>query len=144
MFTDADIIQALECCKMPVGSGACNICPIKDIRNKAQISDKSCTTIMLENTLDLIERQQAEIEKLKETPKCVYEYDGEVTEYCVQSPCPNFKTVDEIKAEAIKEFAEKLKKYEKFHYDYEANLSIYYVDTDIIDNLVKEMVGDTE
>ena len=58
--------------------------------------------------LDLIKRQKAEIERLKECPKCVYEYDGEVTEYCVQGPCPNFKTVEQIKAEAYKEFAERL------------------------------------
>ena len=42
---------------------------------------------------DLINRQKAEIERLKECPKCVYEYDGEVTEYCIQGPCPNFKPV---------------------------------------------------
>lgn len=59
--------------------------------------------------LDLINHQKAEIERLKECPKCVYEYDGEVTEYCVQGPCPNFKTVEQIKTEAYKEFAERLK-----------------------------------
>lgn len=58
--------------------------------------------------LYLINRQKSEIERLKECPKCVYEYDGEVTEYCVQGPCPNFKTVEQIKAEAYKEFAERL------------------------------------
>lgn len=55
------------------------------------------------------EEAQAEIERLKKCPKCVYEYDGEIMEYCVQSPCSNFKTVEQIKAEAVKEFAEKLK-----------------------------------
>ena len=34
--------------------------------------------------LDLIRRQKAEIERLKECPKCVYEYDGETMEYCVR------------------------------------------------------------
>lgn len=51
-----------------------------------------------------------EIERLKECPKCVYEYDGETMEYCVQGPCSDFKTVEQIKAEAYKEFAERLKK----------------------------------
>lgn len=60
--------------------------------------------------LDLINRQKSENKRLKECPKCVYEYDGEVTEYCVQGPCSNFKTVEQIKAEAYKEFAERLKK----------------------------------
>ena len=50
-----------------------------------------------------------EVMHYKECPKCVYEYDGEVTEYCVQGPCPNFKTVEQIKAEAYKEFAKTVK-----------------------------------
>lgn len=58
--------------------------------------------------LDFVNRQKAEIERLKECPKCVYEYDGEVTEYCVQGPCSNFKTVEQIKTEAYEEFAERL------------------------------------
>jgi hypothetical protein len=66
-MTDAEIIKALECCKMPVGSGACNNCPLKVIRDNLHKEDtKSCTTIMMENALDLIKRQQAEIERLKE------------------------------------------------------------------------------
>ena len=63
---------------------------------------------LVNETIDLINRQTAEIERLKECPKCVYEYRGEMTEYCVQGPCSNFKTVEEIKSEAVKEFAKKL------------------------------------
>ena len=82
--------------------------------------------------------QQAEIERLKECPKCVYEYDGEVIEYCVQGPCPNFKTVEQIKTEAYKEFAERLKE-EWFNDDYDSP----DVDFDeFVDNLLKEMVGE--
>ena len=80
-----------------------------------------------------ITRQQTEIERLKECPKCVYEYDGEVTEYCVQGPCPNSKTVEQIKVEAYKEFAEKLKKELSFG---------HYIQPDQIDNLFKEMEGE--
>jgi hypothetical protein len=50
---------------MPVGSGACNDCPLKDIRNQRHIDDKSCTVILLENALALITRQQAEIKRLQ-------------------------------------------------------------------------------
>ena len=91
--------------------------------------------------LDLINRQKAEIERLKECPKCIYEYDGKTTEYCVQGPCSNFKTVEQIKSEAYKEFAEKLKK----RYDnpvwYLGGSNGFF---DNLDNFVKEMVGDTE
>lgn len=90
--------------------------------------------------LDLINRQKSEIERLKECPKCVYEYDGEITEYCVQGPCSNFKTVEQIKVEAYKEFAEKLK---------DAAMSClmggkYYkiITTRCIDTLLKEMAGE--
>lgn len=66
--------------------------------------------------------------------------DGEITEYCVQGPCSNFKTVEQIKAEAYKEFAEHLKeKWFDNHYDSPD------VDFDeFVDNLLKEMVGEEE
>ena len=90
--------------------------------------------------------QQAEIERLKECPKCVYEYDGEVIEYCVQGPCPNFKpvyvstdlTIKQIKNEAYKEFAERLKKETLSDRGYDI------LQQGTIDNLLKEMVGEEE
>lgn len=86
-----------------------------------------------------IDRQKTEIERLKECPKCVYEYDGEITEYCIQGPCSNFKTVEQIKAEAYKEFADALRK----HYDnpvwYLGGSNGFF---DNLDSLVKEMLGE--
>lgn len=79
----------------------------------------------------LINRQKAEIERLKECPKCVYEYDGEITEYCVQGPCQNFKTVEQIKAEAYQEFA-------KFLID-KSNKGL--LRTSDLPDYVKEMAG---
>lgn len=78
-------------------------------------------------------RLQAEIERLKECPKCVYEYDGEITEYCVQGPCPNFKTVEQIKVEAYKEFAKLLRR---------QSFDRLYVSIDEINNLLKEIAGE--
>lgn len=100
--------------------------------------------------LGLIKRQKAEIERLKECPKCVYEYDGEVTEYCVQGPCPNFKTVEQIKTEAYKEFTMKLQAFCKKIIAQKWNekaapisWSCAYADfIDDIDNLLKVMVGE--
>ena len=85
---------------------------------------------------DLINRQKTEIERLKECPKCIYEYDGNTTEYCIQGPCSNFKTVEQIKSEAYKEFAEKLKEKTLPLPKYDC------VDVEDIDNLVKELVGE--
>ena len=95
--------------------------------------------------LDLINRQKAEIERLKECPKCVYEYDGEITEYCVQGACPNFKTVEQIKAEAYKEFADMVKKNIKEVWNYDnGTCSCVLVLTKDIDKILKEMVGGEE
>lgn len=99
--TDEEIISSLE---VIATTQNCNECKIRNCK----WGTCNCSQITANTALDLINRQRAEIERLKECPKCVYEYDGEVTEYCVQGPCPNFKTVEQIKTEAYKEFAEKL------------------------------------
>ena len=99
---------------------------------------------LIKSAIDLINRQKTEIERLKECPKCFYEYDGEVTEYCIQSPCPNFKpvyvsadlSIKQIKNEAYKEFAERLKN--KWFSYYSPAIDF----DDFIDNLVEEMVGE--
>ena len=95
----------------------------------------------LDEVLDLINRQKAEIEMLKECPKCVYEYRGEMTEYCIQGPCSNFKLIEKIKAEAYKECAERLKE-KSFKTIRNYGLTKDVVEVCDIDNLVKEMVGE--
>ncbi len=136
-LTDEDVVEGLERCISTTTAEACVGCPF----NKQKLCDKDQWTLE-RHALGLINRQKSEIERLKECPKCVYEYDGEVTEYCVQGPCPNFKTVEQIKVEAYKEFAEKLK---------DAAMSClmggkYYkiITTRCIDTLLKEMVGEEE
>lgn len=101
-FTDEELISSLE---VIATTRNCNECKIRNCK----WGTCNCSQITANAALDLINRQKAEIERLKECPKCVYEYDGEVTEYCVQGHCSNFKTVEQIKAEAYKEFAERLK-----------------------------------
>ena len=132
-LTDEEIIQTLECCK----SCCCKQCDEEPDFQKA---------------INLINRQKAEIERLKECPKCVYECVGEITEYCVQGPCPNFKTVEQIKTEAYKEFAMKLQAFckriiaQKWN-EKAAPISWSYAYADFIDdidNLLKEMVGEGE
>ena len=122
-MTDNEIIKALELC-------SADECWCDDFPYENLCTDTDITKF----ALDLINRQKAEIERLKDYPKCVYEYDGDITDYCLKTPCPNYKTVDAIKAEAVKEFAKRLK----------AELSFgKYIQSDQIDNLVKEMVGET-
>lgn len=133
-LTDEEIIKALECCISTTTEEACAGCPF----NKQKLCDKDQWALE-RYALDLINRQKAEIEKMKECPKCVYEYDGEVTEYCVQGPCPNFKTVEQIKTEAYKEFAARLKSYLLLN---EKGSTISVISFENIDNLLKEMVDE--
>ena len=155
-MTDNEIIKVLGCCS---NGEPCSNCPYQ----------KQCDeTNLAEIALDLINRQQAEIEnysrnnrslteavtemqtalkkqsakieRLKECPKCVYEYTGEMTDYCSQSPCPNFKTVDEIKAEAIKELMFNLDEEISTYSSNGKDLNVYTW----LKNYVKEMVGDAE
>lgn len=117
-MNDKDIIKALELCcdKMK-----CNECPYRD---------KNC--LFVRDVLNLINRQQAEIERLKaveeahrehngqlrreierlkkHSGKCIYLSDDETTEYCVEAICPKYKTEEDIRAKAITEFVERLKK----------------------------------
>ena len=95
-MTDNEIIKALE----------------NEVKSTEYVDSDYCDGVdltLIKSAVDLINYQKAEIERLKECPKCIYEYDGKITEYCVQGPCSNFKTVEQIKSEAIKEFAVRLK-----------------------------------
>lgn len=135
-LTDEDVVEGLERCISTTTAEACEGCPF----NKQNLCNKDQWALE-RYSLDLIKRQKSEIERLKECPKCVYEYDGEVIEYCIQGPCPNFKTVEQIKVEAYKEFAEALRK----HYDnpvwYLGGSNGFF---DNLDSLVKEMIGEEE
>ena len=92
-FTDEEIIKALEVC---VNNSSCKECPI----NPNYGNYGYCTNLALSHALNLINRQKVEIEVLKA------ERDNYKTWY--------FQTVTELeeaKAEAVKAFAERLKKY---------------------------------
>ena len=124
-ISDDEIISSLE---VIATTHNCSECKIRN----CNWGDCNCSQITANAALDLINRQKAEIERLKECPKCIYEYDGKTTEYCVQGPCSNFKTVEQIKYEAYKEFAEKLKK--RFYLCAgRCVVNVYH-----IDNLLKE------
>ena len=124
-MTDNEIIKALE----------------SEVKSPEYVDSYYCDGVdltLIKSAIDLINRQKAEIERLKECPKCIYEYDGKTTEYCVQGPCSNFKTVEQIKSEAYKEFAEHLK--ERWSNNYYDSPDIDF--DEFVDNLLKEMVGE--
>lgn len=118
-MTDNEIIKALECCRdndNNLNMEKCfEVCPY----------DGECAGKFMQDVLSLINRQKEEIKRLKNRDLQV-----EVSE----------KLEREIKAEAVKEFAEKLKfvwfdnRYDSPDIDFD-----YFVDI-----LVEALVGDTE
>ena len=126
-MTDSEIIKALECCK-----GADTDCWECELFDCCKVTVQE----IMQNALDLINRQQALIKRLT-SGKCVYLSDDEITEYCVEGPCPNYKTEAEIKAEAYKEFAERLKESA-----FTINQCEEILFKENIDNLLKEMESD--
>ena len=93
--------------------------------DEAQKSYVICTA----DILDLINRQKAEIERLEKEN----DYFADIG-----------KMYSEIKAEAIKEFAERLKKRSSYFHTSGGHTPWNCVKVYDIDDLVKEMVGDTE
>ena len=123
-MTDNEIIEALDG----------NILNAKSVDCKVW----SLEVYKLENALNLINRQKAEIERLeKELMKCKLEKEM------------LHQTVSEIQTNTIKEFAERLKEYELCMFcSFPNNKSLgseqYIVLSDSIDNLVKEMTEEIE
>ena len=61
-LTDNEIIKALECCATNVAFGNCAYCPYKEYWAKGL----TCVCKATKDSLDLINRQKAEIERLSE------------------------------------------------------------------------------
>ena len=122
-MTDNEIIKALECCEAGVQCDA--ECPAADY------VDFICN-LQRRDIISLINRQKAEIESLQQK----YELSEAEREANVKGFTENLETV---RAEAIKEFAERLKS-TMFNEDF---LLCEPCDmANIIDNLVKEMTED--
>ena len=133
-MTDEQIIEALECCS--TGKSCYDVCPFDD-----KFGITSCTKKLSNAALNLINRQKAEIESLKQI---VEQQDKEIL--TLQKRIINWRAdidyrPEDIKSEAIKEFVERLKsEYE----DEKQGRYINWLMDDIIDNLVKEMTEVSE
>ena len=152
-LTDNEIVKALECC------GKLHIENIDSFCNECIFKGKAmCIGYLCDNSIDLInrlqeenerlqksylrnqeifaeqslenERLKAEIERLKEKNECY----AELEQGCYVS---GYK---KIKAEAIKEFAERLKEKSDSRFDYSE--LVFEISEEDIDNLVKEMAGE--
>lgn len=126
-MTDNEIIKALECCGDP--HSVCAECPIKD--------DHGCNEQLANYALDIINRQQAEIEKLESANDEKFSQWYMLTEKTKQHYADLYNEAKDIlKAEAIKEFAKRL----KCGLPQETGV----IRCSDVDSLVKEMVGEKE
>ena len=122
-MTDNEIIKALEC-HADEDIETCSFCPLSNV--------EGCAYKLAEFSLDLINRQKAEIERLEKTVE-------DMTEGCQIA-------IKVSENKAIKEFAERLRKdswdgYIKTRYSMCAARVVGIIQ---IDKLVEEMVGDTD
>ena len=118
-MTDNEIVEVLKLCTTQDGSIPCYDCP------RWNDDEQECEGIDYTATLDLINRQKAEIEKLKGST-------------IVNNIMESQKIKKVAKAEAYKEFAEKLTSIGKRDGAYDL-VSVFE-----IAELLKEMVGEKE
>lgn len=117
-MNDAEIIKALEYCVSH--KGCAEDCP-------CVIAEKPCVVNDPATLFNLIKRQYVEIERLKSS-----ELTEEMCAKCEE-------VINKIRAEAIKEFAEKLKSnYTIFNISSMVSLDMIFCD---INRLLKEMTG---
>lgn len=137
---DNDIIRALECCASSNYPEDCADCFYIGCT-----SEKGCVVEMMSDALDLIKRQQAEIERLKsilikfldEINIFGNKHNIDTTNFSLIPILEEEKNnlVKQIKSEARKEFAERLHK--------ELDFCAYDADEmrGVINNLLAEMDG---
>ncbi len=152
-MTDNEIIKALKCCK----DLKCSECP-----KKGNLFVTDCDVKLCDEVLELIKRQQAEIEELKAKNEKIYKAwsedlqdkikfiheqneqldDLRLEKYgikAINKAVPTTRAVKRyIELKAYKEFAERLKEKSVFLEDGERYIGDAVKAKDI-DNLVKEM-----
>ena len=120
---DKDIIKALELCKTK-GVADCKECCFRIDENEI---NSNCVNELCENALDLINRQKAEIERLKRS------------EEGINKIIDNLCNIQTARAEVITEFAERLKEKK-----WSARTTFGmrdFVEVIVIDQIAKEMKG---
>ena len=139
MKTCKDCVHIDVCFAKQLGTGECaEIC--RDYKNKADFVEvvrckdcgdcpmcgKGCSDKLIEVALDLINRQRTEIERLRNTVKTDFLTVTEKLKFSQSE-------IGDIRAEAIKEFAERAKR------------RLPIISPSVFDNLVKEMTeGENE
>lgn len=128
-MTVQQITKALQCCLDSDTDGLHDCCKCS-IECGIFESEESCTKTLLNSVINLIERQEAEIAQLhgrdEEFLLKNYSFDKYYDHH-----------ITKAKAEAIKEFAERVKM--SFYYEFDELIPSIMADK--IDELAKEMMG---
>lgn len=112
-MNDSEIIKALECCEITYD---CANCPANRDDNKyTYMGSYICKGIQKRDILDLINRQQAEIDRLNIDLKAMRgaanSWKAEVQRICKKEFDNIEIDIEAVKSEAVRKFAEKLKEY---------------------------------
>ena len=140
-YTDEEVIRALGCCNDNISKG-CDDCPFDGVGYEY---DCSCVDKLNEATIDLINRQRAEIESLSQNnistkyPNCVLCSKGVIFTKSLED---YDKLIGDISADAVKEFAERLKQNLDISVCGYSSEEVTYTVELTIDNLVKEFTED--
>lgn len=140
-LTDSEIVKALECCGC--SANVCDDCPI----TTALKDDCKCGEYLATNALDLINRLQAENERVETLNSDLVEIQDirkKVNLALIAENAELTTAYKTAKAEAYKEFAERLKTEYAKGMNWFKKKESYYVDVGDIDNLLKELVGEND
>ncbi len=140
-LTDSEIIKALECCHENSDCGDCMFA-------LHRTHDGTCVDMLHTNALDLINRLQAENERLSKKNialnRCAIPSSGTILKVgnallFAEKEEDYATTINTIKAEAYKEFAEEIENINLSNSD-----DYFEFKRSRFDNLLKELVGDSE
>lgn len=142
-MTDKEIIQALDLCCTQQNGGLmpCYGCPCWNH------DEQECEGIDYDVTFDLINRQRAEIERLKSANAEKFRQWDMLAEKTKQHYSDLYNEAkDRLKAEAYKEFANQIKMHKRRMrgFDLCNEFWDYAVLVEDIDNILKTMVGEEE
>ena len=133
-MNDNEIVKALECC-MGMIEGECEECPM--------CNKEYCKDALMGYSRNLINRLQADQEALINGQESLQKYIADLQAEIerLQGVIDSFtdigKLYSEIKSEARKEFAERLKEDFDTYPDEEESMALYMIN--LIDNLLAEM-----
>lgn len=137
--SNEQIVQELECCTLAKTVYDCEQlrCPAykgKGCRYFLEGETEGVPSLLVGDAIDLIRRQQAEIERLN---KAVAYQKNEFERLRITM-------FPKVKAEAVREFAIRLLDHKYQSSDWSHGEHPFVVEVDDIDRVVGEMVGDTE